>query len=166
MSGNTMDTADVDAYHTELVRHKRLVGLYMERAIGQLITRAVHHDFSKFEPEEFGPYAEALPRFKQVMYGSPEYQECIESIQPAIDHHFISNRHHPEHFPNGVNGMTLVDLLEMVCDWIAASRRGESQGVSGTLRMDLQKQRFGIGDQLYAILVHTALTLDSTPIVK
>jgi hypothetical protein len=98
---------------------------------------------------------QTAPRFEQAEYGSPEYKEAVKSIEPAIQHHLANNRHHPEFFEHGINDMSPVDVLEMVCDWIAASQRvpGDS------LRLDLQRERFGISDQLYAIIVNTVESL-------
>lgn len=138
-------------YLSNLLGHKQLVGLYLQRVTTALFQRAVEHDYSKFSPEEFWPYAEALPRFEQTEYGSEEYKACCESIKPAIEHHFEANRHHPEHFANGINDMNLLDVIEMVCDWIAASQRIPG----GKLRLDLQRERFGIDDQLFGLISRT-----------
>jgi hypothetical protein len=136
-----------------VLEHKRLVATYMEEAIRDLVRRATMHDDSKFEPEEFDLYEEALPKFEKTVYGSDEYIQICRDIKPAIRHHITSNRHHPEYFGDkGVNGMTLVDLVEMTCDWIAASLRN---GGSGDVRLDLNKERFGIGDQLLEIIKNT-----------
>ena len=47
-------------------------------------------------------------------------------FKPAIDHHYANNRHHPEHWPNGINDMTLMDLIEMLADWKAATARNKN----------------------------------------
>lgn len=149
------DQSITDDYLHELVSHKKLVGHYLNQALYKLIRRAIEHDMSKFGPEEFWPYAYQLPRFREVEYGTPDYQECIKAIRPAIDHHFQQNRHHPEHFPEGIGGMNLLDVLEMVCDWMAASQRGGG----GPLRLDLQQKRFGIDDQLQGLIERTVIEL-------
>ena len=56
-------------------------------------------------------------------YGSNEHKEALDIIKPAIDHHYKENRHHPEHFEDGISGMNLVDICEMISDWKAASDR-------------------------------------------
>lgn len=152
-----MVTRQTYNYMQNLLDHKRLVGLYLQRVTTALFRRAVVHDYSKFAPDEFGPYAAALPRFEKSEYGSDEYKACCESIKPAIEHHFRENRHHPEHFPNGVNDMNLLDVVEMVCDWMAASQRVPGN----TLRLDLQKERFGIDDQLFGLISRTVACLMS-----
>ncbi len=142
-------------YLDTLLEHKALVGRYVQRVISQLVERAVIHDFSKFGPEELGPYTAMLPRFAKADYGSAEYKACCQAIKPALDHHLANNSHHPEFYPNGVNDMDLLDVVEMVCDWIAASQRAGGD----TLRLDLQRTRFGIDGQLYAIICRTARAL-------
>jgi 4-hydroxy 2-oxovalerate aldolase len=43
------------------------------------------HDDSKFEPEEFDLYEEALPKFEKTAYGSDEYIQVCRDIKPAIE---------------------------------------------------------------------------------
>jgi hypothetical protein len=76
----------------------------------------------------------------------------LEHLAPAFEHHYRCNSHHPEHYgPQGVSGMDLFDLVEMVCDWMAASKRNPQDGVKLAYNVEL----FGIQDQLAAILANT-----------
>src|SRR5258706_556518 len=98
-----------------VLQHKKLVASYLESVVSDLFERAMVHDDSKFGPEEFDAYEEALPKFEKTVYGSPEYIQVCRDIKPAIKHHITSNRHHPEYFgERGINGMSLIDLVEMV----------------------------------------------------
>ena len=142
-------------YLDNLLEHKMLVGRYLQRVVSALVERAVVHDFSKFGPEELEPYAAMLPRFAKADYGSEEYKACCKAIKPALDHHLKVNRHHPEYHPHGINDMDLLDVTEMVCDWIAACQRAGGD----TLRLDLQRERFGIDAQLYGMICRTAHAL-------
>jgi hypothetical protein len=72
----------------------------------------------------------------------------------GLAHHDATNRHHPEHFPNGANGMTLVDLIEMLADWKAATERGRDGDLAQTL--EIHRERFGLAPQLMDILSNTA----------
>lgn len=144
-----MDTNEQEMLET-ILRHKALVGTYMRAVIAELTQRAVEHDYSKFGSEEFSAYAATLPKFKEAEYGTPEYQACLDAIQPAIQHHYKANRHHPEFYQYGIYGMTLIDLIEMVCDWIAAAK-----STGGELRLDVQQDRFGIDEFLFAIIART-----------
>jgi hypothetical protein len=57
----------------------------------------------------------------------------------------------------GVRGMTLLDVVEMLADWKAATQRH----ADGDLRksIEINQGRFGYGDELKAILVNTATAL-------
>jgi hypothetical protein len=50
--------------------------------------------------------------------------------------------------------MTLVDLMEMLCDWYASSKRQ----ADGNIRKSIEKnrERFGMSDQLIRIFENTA----------
>lgn len=54
---------------------------------------------------------------------------------------------------NGINDMDLVDLMEMICDWKAASKRHNDGNILKSL--ELNKDRFHIDAQLYSILKNT-----------
>jgi hypothetical protein len=77
-----------------------------------------------------------------------------KSIGPAWAH-YVQNTHHPEHYPNGVDGMSLLDLIEMLMDWKAASERHPG-GMNIACSIDLSSQRFSVGEQLKQILLNTA----------
>ena len=144
-------------YMWNILDHKRLVAKHVQRVANALFGRAVVHDYSKFGPEEFDAYAGNLPYFEAAKYGSEEYKAACERIRPAMQHHVTSNRHHPEYFPDGINGMNLIDLVEMVCDWLAASQRVPGDSV----HLDIQQKRFGIDPQLMRIIENTVAFLQS-----
>jgi hypothetical protein len=103
------------------------------------------------EKELFDKYT---PLLKETTYGSDEYKKHLKEMGKALEHHYENNRHHPEHFELGISGMTLVDLVEMLCDWKAASER---HGDGNFLKsLELNRDRFDISNQLYFILFNTA----------
>jgi hypothetical protein len=138
----------------ETLKHSLRVGALVVEVIQELSARSVRHDLSKIGPEEREVFDEFSPKLKTSTYGSDEYRGYLASMKPALDHHYAENRHHPEHFPNGVNDMTLADLVEMLADWKAAGERH----ADGSMRrsLELQKDRFGLSDQLVGILENTA----------
>ena len=71
----------------------------------------------------------------------------------ALKHHYAANSHHPEHYENGIDGMTLIDVLEMLCDWKAATERHADGDIMRSL--EVNRERFGISDQLANILANT-----------
>lgn len=83
-----------------------------------LRTKGDLHDQSKLEePEIYGWAAMDLePRYA---YGSHEYFDKLNRFADVFKHHYAVNTHHPEHFKNPEQEMTLVDMIEMLCDWFA-----------------------------------------------
>ena len=79
--------------------------------------------------------------------------------KPAIAHHYQHNRHHPEHFAHGVPDMTLLDLLEMLCDWKSASLRHDDGSIYTSL--EINQQRFGYSYELAGILRNTVDWLET-----
>lgn len=88
-----------------------------------------------------------------MTYGSEEYQACLKAIKPALDHHYANNCHHPEHYKNGVDDMDFIDLVEMIADWKAATKRHNDGNILKSLEKN--KERFHISDQLNNILMNT-----------
>ena len=70
-----------------------------------IMKRGRVHDTSKFEEFEFNHLWRESQFFKQ-----------------AVLHHHQNNTHHPEHFRNGVYGMSDLDICEMVCDTTARAQ--------------------------------------------
>ncbi len=75
-------------------------------------------------------------------------------MKKALDNHYALNSHHPEHYNNGINDMDIIDLLEMFCDWKAASERHANGDIYESIKIN--KKRFNISDQLEQILINTA----------
>jgi hypothetical protein len=124
----------------------------IEIFVAEMLRRGRVHDASKFSDAEKPALDEAMPLLKGVAYGSPEWNSIIDQIRPMMEHHFRHNSHHPEHYGNaGIAGMDLFDVVEMVCDWMAAARRYPADGV----RLDLNVEKFGIEPQLAAIIANT-----------
>jgi Family of unknown function (DUF5662) len=76
-------------------------------------------------------------------------------LKIALDHHYLQNTHHPEHYQNGIDGMSLLDLVEMLIDWKAASER-HPEGMNIARSIEVSSRRFSIGEQLKQILLNTA----------
>lgn len=119
--------------------------------------RASAHDRSKLrEPEKSG-YDALTSKLSTIVYGTDEYRAALAEGKPTIDHHYAVNSHHPEHWANGVADMSLLDVVEMLCDWKAASERTKQGSIAASLVHN--KQRFGLSDQLAAILENTVREL-------
>jgi len=145
---------------TDTYKHANRVHSLMLRLTDELIHRASLHDRSKLESPEKEVFDEFTPKLQASTYGSEEYKSFLAAMKPALDHHYGTNPHHPEYHKNGVAGMTLVDLIEMLCDWKAASERHADGDLKRSI--ELNRDRFRISDQLVAILLNTAKLLEGT----
>lgn len=121
--------------------------------IQNLQQRALEHDQSKLSSPEKELFDEFSARLAGLTYGSPEYQESLKLLKPALEHHYAKNTHHPEHYPEGVNDMDLLDVIEMLVDWKASSARQHDGNIMQSLKK--AKDRFGIDAQLFKILENT-----------
>lgn len=140
---STVDTLD----------HIKKVNRLLIMCVQVLLERANTHDNSKLLPPEKEYYDKYTPILKGLTYGSEEYKENLKVLGEGLKHHYANNSHHPEHYPNGINDMNLFDVLEMLCDWKAATMRHTDGNIYDSLLIG--KIRFNISEQLYLILKNT-----------
>jgi hypothetical protein len=148
--------AQIDKTKAILLEHRARVTKYMTRYINSLADRAANHDDSKMDVEEFEIYSQVIDEFDKAPFGSEGYEQLRVKLGLALEHHFQVNRHHPEHFETGVNGMDLVDMLEMLADWKSASLN--PHGGNGDLMKSISilAEKYHISPQLTQILINTA----------
>lgn len=134
--------------------HIDVVRLKIAQVVHDLLNRAARHDQSKLEEPELSVFNEFTPKLKASAYGSDEYKDFLESMGEGLQHHYAVNDHHPEHFADGIHEMNLLQMLEMLCDWKAATLRHED----GDLRKSIEQnaERFGYGTEIKLLLMHTA----------
>lgn len=142
-----------DDFLCDTLLHISEVRENLEVMASELRKRGFAHDRTKLQALEFDGFVSTRKKFKKANYGTPEYQECVRLAKPAVDHHYENNRHHVGFHKNGINGMTLVDVMEMVADWKAAARRSPHRKFKDTLGDVLKKCE--IEGQLRAIIVNT-----------
>lgn len=145
----------------ETLKHSQRVGELMVQLTNEILERSTRHDRSKTEDPELATFNEFSPKLKNSTYGSEEYKQFLVDMSVGLKHHYEVNRHHPEHFTNGVSGMTLVDLVEMLCDWKAATERHADGNLATSL--EIQQERFGMTPQLTQILWNTAVHFGMLP---
>ena len=138
----------------DTLKHSQRVGELIIQLTKELLDRSACHDRSKTEAPELDVFNEFTPKLKHSTYGSDEYKRFLEAMGDGLEHHYAHNRHHPEHFVNGVNDMTLVDVVEMLADWKAATERHDDGNLSKSL--EIQQERFTLSEQLASILRNTA----------
>jgi len=138
----------------DTLRHVRRVATLVNDVIAHLLKRIEKHDDSKVDdPSEKELFDEYTPKLKNVTYGSEEYQTFLDALKPALEHHYSIHRHHPEHFENGVDDMNLIDLIEMLMDWKAASERHNDGNIRKSL--EINAKRFKMHPKLTKILENT-----------
>ncbi len=115
--------------------------------------RGISHDASKLLSPEKEAFDEWTPKLAGMTYGSDEYKAALAQLKPALDHHYAANSHHPEHFGSGVNDMTLLDIVEMFCDWKAATERHNDGSLERSIKINAT--RFQLTQQLASIFENT-----------
>jgi len=150
--------SDYEGCRAETMTHKALVRALTTRLATRIIDAGKAHDDSKLIAPEMDFFAEHSVKLSKLEYGTPEYHKQLEEIKPAIDHHYGNNRHHPEHYPNGISGMNLVDVIEMLCDWKASSQRYFNGNILKSI--DINVKRFNISEDFASVLRNTAELLE------
>jgi hypothetical protein len=133
--------------------HIRRVNELLIKCCRDLLARAWLHDNSKLREPEKGIFDTYTPVLKTLKYGSDEYKDNLKNLQVALTHHYQHNSHHPEHYEGGVNDMTLLDVLEMLMDWKAATERHEDGDILKSI--EINTKRFGLSEQLSRIFINT-----------
>lgn len=135
------------------LRHMETVRNFLQVCIGELLQRGMQHDQTKLEPPEADTFEAYTPKLRGAAYGSEEYKTFLKEMAPALKHHYATYRHHPEHHAGGMQDMTLIDLLEMLCDWKASSMRMLDGDIYKSL--DMNQQRFGYSDETKRFMKNT-----------
>lgn len=179
--------------HEHIAEVRKLLGV----CIRDLTLRQEDHDQSKLIEPELAYFDEFTPKLAKSTYGSEEYENYRKAMQPALDHHYAKNNHHPEHYPeiddeetqtlkrdievleactdlpttirnrlvarlqmdlrdekSPINHMSLLDVLEMFCDWCAATKRHNDGNILKSIAHN--QKRFGYPDMIANIFRKTA----------
>ena len=142
----------------EIWQHIHEVRKKLRVVVSELLSRAEQHDQSKLQDPELPMFKEYTPKLKDTTYGSDEYKGYLVEMGKALEHHYSENRHHPEHHITGVDGMNLIDLLEMLCDWWAATKKHADGDIEKSITQNAG--RFDYGDQLERILRNTVYYME------
>jgi hypothetical protein len=142
----------------ETYRHIQTVQRLMGRLIADLQHRQQVHDQSKLVSPEVEIFDEFTPKLASSTYGSEEYKGFLTAMKPALDHHYAANSHHPEHYREGIRGMSLLDLVEMLADWKAATMRHANGDIRHSI--EINQKRFGYSDELKQIFLNTLAAIE------
>ena len=161
-------------FENETRKHQQEVSNLLIWFAGRLLKRAVEHDASKLKKPERDIFIKYTPKLKSVTYGSDKYKEYLKEMKVALDHHYYKNKHHPEF--NDINGfsfqtlnsairsMDLLDIIEMLFDWYAATKRHADGNIGKSITNN--EKRFGINEQLSQIFRNTIGLIESADIYK
>jgi hypothetical protein len=125
--------------------------------IGQLQLRAHAHDQSKLNEPERSVFNEYTPKLRDSTYGSDEYKGYLAGMGRGLQHHYQVNDHHPEHFTFGIHDMNLLQLVEMLADWKAATMRHADGDLGRSIKQNVE--RFSYGLEIENLLTSTARDL-------
>jgi hypothetical protein len=171
----------------ETEKHISNVSAMIDKIIVMLMERSINHDKSKLEEPEFSTFMIYTEKLKDSIYGSDEYNQSLKEMKPALDHHYANNRHHPEHYTkyvcnecskeyiklqakcdqcghlqlqaeSDISQMNIVDLIEMICDWKAATLRSADGNLKKSI--EINSNRFKINNQLKQILLNSVDLFD------
>ena len=132
----------------KIIRHRDFVRKNFHDLISKLEARAIIHDVSKFQEDEFDGFVEADEMSLYKEYGSSDYHKKLKENK-GIALHLSRNSHHPEFYEDGATGftgirginlMSFLDIVEMVIDWKSAS---ETYGTDFIKSIDYSIERFG-----------------------
>lgn len=151
-ANDTYDSRPDTSAHIDRVRE------LLSQVRSNLAIRASCHDASKLQDPEKPIFDKYTPLLRDTTYGSDEYRTYLGEMKVALDHHYGANTHHPEHYAAGISGMSLLDAIEMLCDWKAATERHADGDLAKSIEMN--QERFGYSDDIRAWLTNTARELD------
>jgi hypothetical protein len=154
-----MLTLDELAVNFETGNHILDVKKILQFVIYLVSVRAADHDRTKMNHPEVEVFSELSEQLNDLTYGSAAYhQQRLDGLAPALKYHYAANRHHPEYFKDGINDMNLIDIVEMLADWMASARRHADGDILKSIAHN--RNRFGMGAQL------TQLLLNSVPVFE
>ena len=131
---------DEQELRERVFKHKEVLTRLIDTIAADLRSRAAQHDLSKLQEPEFSGFAKVQKIARDYPMDSKEYQESVMKA-PCIQHHITTNRHHPE-FHEDLEDMNLGDMIEMVCDWLAAMKVYGNMNLVDSLKFLREKHGF------------------------
>jgi hypothetical protein len=154
-------------FEADTRKHQQIVASILLSFAKNLIDRAINHDASKLVEPERSHYVDPVfyLNTKNVEYGGDLYKELTAQMGEGWEHHKSVNDHHIEFFiPYSVQtlndplrALDLFALVEMLADWIAASRR---RGNDSAKALTYLNEKFGVDEQLQAIIRNTLAMME------
>lgn len=131
--------------HWDATRHKFWVMWYILKACMVLFRRGLLHDLSKYSARETASFKDWTLATRGLTYGTEEYKRATARFAKDDEIHYSVNKHHPQYWPGGVKDMSPIDQLEMLCDWMAKSRKGI--GIIASIKANAAKFNYDYSTQ-------------------
>lgn len=141
----------------DTLAHIEKVQEFIGRFNSELSERGINHDSSKLSEEEKSYFDIYTPKLKDCTFGSDEYKTYLKELDIALRHHYRHNSHHPEFHKNGIKDMSLVDIVEMLCDWKSATLRHNNGDLIRSI--EINQDRFKYSDELKSIMLNEAKSM-------
>lgn len=155
LSAPEQDEVNVVDSTKDTEEHRQEIARNIQHFCNKMSFRAAAHDLSKLQSPEKEGFDRAPLKLSDMTYNSQEYAKSLVALSDTLKHHYEHNDHHPQHFENGVSGMTLYALVEMYEDWKASVKRTKDGDI--LLSIEKNADKFNIEPQLHSILKNTAL---------
>lgn len=146
---STTNTLSTKEY---IINHKRAVQRWMQKFSLVLLDRGNKHDDSKLQSPELEWWTK-MDGEKRFAYGTKEYHEKMERYKHLFEMHWKNNRHHPEYFEYNLDDMDLIDVIEMLCDWL--SYKDKLSYTEASNLVNQQCLRYGFSEELRDLILNT-----------
>lgn len=150
-------------YYQEVIEHKKKVMDIMYDIANMIMKRGYIHDDSKLQ-DEFDSWVEYYIPENERDIESEEYKKSFEALKEVREQHYMKNRHHMEFYNGDIKKINVVDLIEIIVDWIASA----SSQDKGNLRVTIEKarERFKFSKDIESIILNTLELVETIQNVK
>lgn len=121
----------------------------MKKALDHHYAENDHHPEHHTPPGS--PEIDNLKKLRDELEFGPYAAPCVTAAVACMDNQLASMK-------SPIRQMNLVSLLEMLCDWVAATHRHATGDIRKSI--EINQRRFGYSDELKQILLNTLPALD------
>jgi len=122
-----------------------------------------HYENNRHHPEHFEgcwqKNTEAISRCDHLILALTEMQVQYPDDNYVFKHSLNLIEAYKKTLESNVNAMNLIDVVEMICDWLAAGKRHADGNIYRSI--EINTERFGLSPQLVSILLNTVPLLNS-----
>jgi hypothetical protein len=121
-----------------------------------------HYENNRHHPEFFEGCpkdTEAIKHCESVITALKQIKVTYPDDEYAFGYALDIIETHKQSLESNINGMNIVDILEMVCDWKAATLRHNDGDIYKSVEHN--EKRFGISPQLRNIILNTIPLMES-----